>query len=108
MNNKQDMLNKIIDNCIQCCITKEGTQEEVKAKVLGKSRSITIIMTRCVCINQLLKAGFNVSTIAEALSKTKTSIRHLKNSSINFEKFSKAYVMALSEAHKLNQLLVAK
>lgn len=53
-NNKQKELNKIIDNCISCCITQEGTDQVVKEKVLGKARSINIVMTRCVCVNQLI------------------------------------------------------
>lgn len=32
-NNKQKELNKIIENCISCCITKEGTDQVVKEKV---------------------------------------------------------------------------
>lgn len=68
-NNKQRELNKIIENCISCCITKEGTDQVVKEKVLGKARSINIVMTRCVCVNQLIQAGYNICTIAEALHK---------------------------------------
>lgn len=104
VNNKQKELNKIIDNCISCCITKEGTNKVVKEKVLGKARSINIVMTRCVCVNQLLKAGFNICTIAEALHKTPTAIRYLKNISFTFEKFSKAYKIAIEEANILNQI----
>ena len=102
-NNKQNELNKIIDNCISCCINQEGTDQVVKEKVLGKARSINIVMTRCVCVNQLLRAGFNICTIAEALHKTSTAIRHLKDISFTFEKFSKAYQIALKEASFLNQ-----
>ena len=43
-NNKQMELNKIIENCISCCITKEGTDQVVKEKVLGKARSINIVI----------------------------------------------------------------
>ena len=102
-NNKQNELNKIIDNCISCCITQEGTDHVVKEKVLGKARSINIVMTRCVCVNQLIHAGYNICTIAEALHKTPTSIRKIKRVSSVFEKFSKAYQIALNEASSLNQ-----
>ena len=102
-NNKQKELNKIIDNCISCCITQEGTDQVVKEKVLGKARSINIVMTRCVCVNQLIHAGYNICTIAEALHKTTTSIRKIKRVSSIFEKFSKAYQIALNEASSLNQ-----
>ena len=102
-NNKQNELNKIIDNCISCCITQEGTDQVVKEKVLGKARSINIVMTRCVCVNQLIHAGYNICTIAEALHKTTTSIRKIKRVSSIFEKFSKAYQIALNEASSLNQ-----
>ena len=102
-NNKQNELNKIIENCISCCITKEGTDQVVKEKVLGKARSINIVMTRCVCVNQLIQAGYNICTIAEALHKTPTSIRKIKRVSSVFEKFSKAYQIALNEASSLNQ-----
>ena len=102
-NNKQNELNKIIDNCISCCITQEGTDQVVKEKVLGKARSINIVITRCVCVNQLIQAGYNICTIAEALHKTPTSIRKIKIVSSVFEKFSKAYQIALNEASYLNQ-----
>ena len=102
-NNKQNELNKIIDNCISCCITQEGTDQVVKEKVLGKARSINIVMTRCVCVNQLIHAGYNICTIAEALHKTPTSIRKIKRVLSVFEKFSKAYQIALNEASSLNQ-----
>ena len=103
VNNKQNELNKIIENCISCCITQEGTDQVVKEKVLGKARSINIVMTRCVCVNQLIQAGYNICTIAEALHKTPTSIRKIKRVSTLFEKFSKAYKIALNEASSLNQ-----
>ena len=103
-NNKQKELNKIIENCISCCITQEGTDQVIREKVLGKARSINIVMTRCVCINQLIHAGYNICTIAEALHKTQTSIRKIKRVSSVFEKFSKAYQIALKEATTLNQL----
>lgn len=103
VNNKQKELNKILENCISCCITKEGTAQVVKEKVLGKARSINIVMTRCVCVNQLIQAGYNICTIAEALHKTPTSIRKIKRVSSVFEKFSKAYQIALKEASFLNQ-----
>ena len=103
VNNKQKELNKIIDNCISCCITREATNKIVKEKVLGKARSINIVMTRCVCVNQLIQAGYNTCTIAEALHKTTTSIRKIKRVSSVFEKFSKAYQIALNEASSLNQ-----
>ena len=102
-NNKQKELNKIIENCIRCCITQEGTNQVVKEKVLGKARSINIVMTRCVCVNQLIHAGYNICTIDEALHKTPTSIRKIKRVSSVFEKFSKAYQIALNEASSLNQ-----
>ena len=102
-NNKQNELNKIIQNCISCCITQEGTDQVIKEKVLGKARSINIVMTRCVCVNQLIQAGYNICTIAEALHKTPTSIRKIKRVSSVFEKFSKAYQIALNEASSLNQ-----
>ena len=102
-NNKQNELNKIIENCISCCTTQEGTKQVVKEKVLGKARSINIVMTRCVCVNQLIQAGYNICTIAEALHKTPTSIRKIKRVSSVFEKFSKAYQIALNEASSLNQ-----
>ena len=88
-NNKQKELNKIIDNCISCCITKEGTNKVVKEKVLGKARSINIVMTRCVCVNQLIQAGYNICTIAEALHKTPTSIRKIKEFHQSLKSFLK-------------------
>ena len=88
-NNKQKELNKIIDNCISCCITQEGTNQVVKEKVLGKARSINIVMTRCVCVNQLIQAGYNICTIAEALHKTPTSIRKSKEFHPSLKSFLK-------------------
>ena len=50
-----------------------------------------------------IHAGYNICTIAEALHKTPTLIRKIKRVSSVFEKFSKAYHIALKEASFLNQ-----
>lgn len=72
-NNKQKELNKIIENCISCCITKEGTNQVVKEKVLGKARSINIVMTRCACVNQLGQKDI-INQMQQGFSYTNTGL----------------------------------
>ena len=105
MNAKEELMYRIIDNCILYCTIGDDPNSKVyitREKVLGKARHLNVVMTRAICVNQLIKAGFNKPSIAHVLNKTVTSIRHLIKASDAFEKFSTAYRNTLIECTKSN------
>ena len=105
MNAKEELMYRIIDNCIKCCSIGNDPNSKVyitRDKVLGKARHLNVVMTRALCVNQLIRAGFNKPSIAHVLNKTETSIRHLIKSSDAFERFSTVYRKVLSECNKTN------
>ena len=105
MNAKEELMYRIIDNCIRYCTIGDDPNSKVyitREKVLGKARHLNVVMTRAICVNQLIKAGFNKPSIAQVLNKTVTSIRHLIKASDAFEKFSTAYRNTLREWTKSN------
>ena len=66
MNDKEKELWRVIDNVIKCCaITNpDGTLNITREEVLGKSRAENLVMTRCMVVEQMIHAGFSVTTIA--------------------------------------------
>lgn len=61
MNAKEELMYRIIDNCIRYCTIGDDPNSKVyitREKVLGKARHLNVVMTRAICVNQLIKAGF--------------------------------------------------
>ena len=61
MNAKEELMYRIIDNCIRYCTIGDDPNSKVyiaREKVLGKDRHLNVVMTRAICVNQLIKAGF--------------------------------------------------
>lgn len=101
MNNKQTELYRILDNVVLCCATQvddKGTLSVTKDDVLSKARNENVVMTRCILVNQILAAGYSVSTAAMFINRTVPAIRHLMNAHFQFLKQSRAYRIANAEA----------
>lgn len=83
MNDKEKELWRVIDNVIKCCaITNtDGTLSITREEVLGKSRAENLVMTRCMVVEQMIHAGFSVTTIVSynngkfIIAETKQSIQ---------------------------------
>lgn len=80
MNDKEKELWRVIDNVIKCCaITNtDRTLSITRKEVLGKSRAENLVMTRCMVVEQMIRAGFSVTTTAQVLNRTVQAVRHLK------------------------------
>ena len=100
MNDKETALYNIVDIVVACCATEitEGVMSVTRSDVLGSSRNENVCMTRTILVNQLLWAGFSVTTVATLLGKTPNSIRHIQRKHDEYVNSSRAYRIALSEA----------
>lgn len=60
-------------------------------------------MTRCLVVEQMVHAGFTISTIAFILNRTVQAIRHLLKMSNDYYESSRAFRLSTSEATLLNK-----
>lgn len=79
MNKKEELIWRVIDNVISCCaVTRtDGAKSITREDVVGKSREENVVLTRCLVVEQMVHAGFTISTIAFILNRTVQAIRHL-------------------------------
>lgn len=79
MNDKEKELWRVIDNVIKCCAIElpDGELSITREDVLGKSRAENLVMTRCMVVEQMIHAGFSITTIATVLNRTVPAVRHL-------------------------------
>ena len=78
---------------------KTFTREDV----VGKSREENVVLTRCLVVEQMVHAGFTISTIAFILNRTVQATRHLLKMSNDYYESSRAFRLATSEATLLNK-----
>lgn len=106
MNKKEELIWKVIDNVISCCaVTRiDGAKSITREDVVGKSREENVVMTRCLVVEQMVHAGFTISTIAFIINRTVQATRHLlKMSTYYYYETSRAFRLATSEATLLNK-----
>ncbi len=101
MNKKEELIWRVIDNVINCCaVTRiDGAKSITREDVVGKSREENVVLTRCLVVEQMVHAGFTISTIAFILNRTVQAIRHL----LNYYESSRAFRLSTSEATLLNK-----
>lgn len=105
MNDKEKELWRVIDNVIKCCAitTLDGTLSITREEVLGKSRAENLVMTRCMIVEQMIHAGFSVTTTAQVLNRTVQAVRHLEKLAFNYLKTYRVYRLATAQATLLNK-----
>lgn len=105
MNDKERELWRVIDNVIKCCAmtNEDGSLSITKEDVLGKSKEENLVMTRCMVVEQMLHAGFSVTTIARVLNRTVQAVRHLRKLAYHYLSISRVYRLATAEATLLNK-----
>lgn len=71
MNKKEELIWRVIDNVISCCaVTRiDGAKSITREDVVGKSREENVVLTRCLVVEQMVHAGFTISTIAFILNR---------------------------------------
>jgi hypothetical protein len=77
MNDKEKELWRVIDNVIKCCAIElpNGELSITREDVLGKSRAENLVMTRCMVVEQMIHAGFSITTTATVLNRTVPAVR---------------------------------
>lgn len=105
MNKKETLIWSIIDNVVSCCtITKtDGTRSITREDLVGKSREENVVMARALVVEQMVHAGFTITSIASILNRTVQATRHLFKMSTEFYQTSRAFRLATSEATLLNK-----
>lgn len=105
MNKKEQLIWSIIDNVISCCaITRaDGTRSITREDLVSKSREENVVMARALVVEQMVHAGFTITSIACILNRTVQATRHLFKMSIEFYQTSRAFRLATSEATLLNK-----
>lgn len=105
MNKKEQLIWSIIDNVISCCsITRaDGTRSITREDLVGKSREENVVMARALVVEQMVHAGFTITSIACILNRTVQATRHLFKISAEFYQTSRAFRLATSEATLLNK-----
>lgn len=105
MNKKEQLIWSIIDNVISCCsITRaDGTHSITREDLVGKSREENVVMTRALVVEQMVHAGFTITSIACILNRTVQATRYLFKMSTEFYQTSRAFRLATSEATLLNK-----
>ena len=105
MNKKEQLIWSIIDNVISCCaITRaDGTRSIIREDIVSKSREENVVMARALVVEQIVHAGFTISSISCILNRTVQATRHLFKMSTEFYQTSRAFRLATSEATLLNK-----
>lgn len=105
MNKKEQLIWSIIDNVISCCaITRaDGTRSITREDLVGKSREENVVIARALVVEQMVHAGFTITSIACILNRTVQATRHLFKISAEFYQTSRAFRLATSEATLLNK-----
>ena len=100
MNDKESELWKIVDIVVGCCATDvgDGKKSVTSADVLGPSRSENVVMTRCILVEQILGAGYSVTTAAQLLKRSVQAVRHMREMGENYRRSSRAYRVADAQA----------
>ena len=105
MNDKEKELWRVVDNVVKCCAmtNDDGSLSITKKDVVGKSRAENVVMTRCMVVEQMLHAGFSVTTVANVLNRTVPAIRHLRKLAMDYLSTSRVYRLATAQATLLNK-----
>lgn len=101
MNKKQEILDKVIDICVQSCNTRlqNGGTIITREQVLSHERVGEVACwTRCILVMQLLIMGYTVELIAKILNRTPQSISDMRNKHNDLEVMSFVYHIAYGEA----------
>ncbi len=105
MNRKETLIWSIIDNVIIACDIPraDGTHSITREDIVSKSREENVVLTRALVVEQMVHAGFTISTIAFILNRTVQATRHLLKMSNDYYQTSRAFRLATSEATLMNK-----
>ena len=98
MNDKQKMLDAIIDIVVECCdVRYDGKSIITREDVLGKSKRENAVLTRSLLALQLKHEGYTVDTIAMILDRNSDTVRDLIANGYSLISSNKAFRRAAAE-----------
>lgn len=105
MNRKETLIWSIIDNVIIACDIPraDGTHSISREDIVGKSREENVVMARALVVEQMVHAGFSITTIATVLNRTVPAVRHLCKMAYTYISTSRVYRLATAQATLLNK-----
>lgn len=105
MNRKETLIWSIIDNVIVVCDIPraDGTHSITRESIVSKSREENVVMARALVVEQLVHAGFTITSIAYILNRTVQATKYLFKLSTEFYQTSRAFRLAASEATLMNK-----
>lgn len=105
INKKETLIWSIIDNVIVACDIPraDGTHSITREDIVSKSREENVVMARALVVEQMIHAGFTITSIAYILNRTVQATRHLFKMSTEFYQTSRAFRLATSEATLMNK-----
>lgn len=105
MNRKETLIWSIIDNVIVACDIPraDGTHSITRESIVSKSREENVVMARALVVEQMVHAGFTITSIAYILNRTVQATRYLFKLSTEFYRTSRAFRLATSEATIINK-----
>ena len=79
MNRKETLIWSINDNVIVACDIPraDGTHSITRESIVSKSREENVVMARALVVEQMVHAGFTITSIAYILNRTVQATRHL-------------------------------
>lgn len=105
MNRKETLIWSIIDNVIIACDIPraDGTHSITRESIVSKSREENVVMARALVVEQMVHAGFTITSIAYILNRTVQATRYLFKLSTEFYRTFRAFRLATSEATLMNK-----
>ena len=100
MNKKEEELNRIIDIVVDCC-KMEGKNVITRKLLLSGCKRENVVMTRCILVYEVVRAGYTITTCAELLGCTTQTARMLMSRDGEYHRTSRAYRLAKAEATEL-------
>lgn len=95
MNKKQELLDSIVDVVIECCdMENEDGNVVTRELLLSNSKKENVVMTRCILVFELMRAGFTITTCASLLGCKPQTARMLMFKDGEYYKTSAAYRVA--------------
>ena len=79
MNRKETLIWSINDNVIVACDIPraDGTHSITRESIVSKSREENVVMARALVVEQMVHAGFTITSIAYILNRTVQATRYL-------------------------------
>lgn len=104
-NRKETLIWSIIDNVIVACDIPraDGTHSITRESIVSKSREENVVMARALVVEQMVHAGFTITSIAYILNRTVQATRYLFKLSTEFYRTFRAFRLATSEATLMNK-----